>query len=110
MLNADEQAIGPEKNVTQRCFSLGFTWTPAQNFIVLDGETAQAFDATRNDLGAMPQPGCAAPRTASSEVDGQGRVLGYDDKGQIGVVSREGQAFGCQRKDAGRLARRPASD
>lgn len=96
MLNADGQAIGPQKDVTQRCFSLGFTWTPAQTFIVFDGESAQAFDAAGADLGAVPQPGCAAPRTSTSEVDGQGRVLGYDDKGQIAVVNSDGQAFGCQ--------------
>jgi hypothetical protein len=96
MLNAEGQAIGLQKDVTQRCFSLGFTWTPAQTFIVFDGESAQAFDAEGTDLGTVSQPGCAAPRTSTSEVDGQGRVLGYDDKGQVGVVSSDGQAFGCQ--------------
>jgi hypothetical protein len=63
---------------------------------VFDGESAQAFDAEGADLGAVPQPGCAAPRTSTSEVDGQGRVLGYNDKGQIGIVGSDGQAFGCQ--------------
>jgi hypothetical protein len=96
MLNADGQAIGPQKAVTQRCFSLGFTWTPAQTFLVFDGENAQAFDAAGADLGAVLQPGCAAPRTSSSDVDSQGRVLGYDDKGRIGIVSSDGLAFGCQ--------------
>ncbi len=96
MLNADGQAVGPQQSVTQRCFSLGLTWNSAQNFIVFDGESAQAFDAQGTDLGAVPQPGCAYPRTSSSEVDSQGRVLGYNDKGQIAIISTDGQAFGCQ--------------
>ncbi len=93
---ADSKGQSDNAGSQRHSHSLGFTWTSAQTFIVFDGENAQAFDAEGTDLGAVSQPGCAAPRTSSSEVDNQGRVLGYDDKGQIGVVSSDGQAFGCQ--------------
>ena len=50
-------------------------------FVVSDHTTVVAFDPTGGKVGAR-LPACYKPPTTSSEVDAQGRTLGYDEKGK----------------------------
>jgi hypothetical protein len=93
--DADGNTTGGAATVSFAGFGEG-TWTPAGDFVMTDGRTAQRI-ATDGTTASTSIPHCTRPATTSSDVAADGRIAGFDAAGNLAVVGQDpSRAFGCQ--------------
>lgn len=74
-----------------------WTWSPDGRFVVTDGSEAWAVEPEGGEVSPTDPPACVTPKTSSSPIAADGRVVRIDVAGEVRVEPGDpALAFGCQ--------------